>query len=544
VKFEHLSENLNIGGSSYTLVSNILGLQGAITGSTVYVALADNDHEGGTNFSVTPIPLATPVEGIVEGLGNTISNFTINSTAASAALFAQVNSTGTVKDLLLSFGVSSGTSVLADATDTLGEVAGLVVLNDGQLIGDSVAASGMIQMNCPASCNCGVSDLPCYVGGLAAQNEGIIENCSASAPIVSAVHNSYDGGLIGYDDYNASVSGAGAVTNSNASGTVTGSANSADGGLVGDDYEAVISSSYATGSVTDTTGTVGGLVGVTGQFGAGRLAEILDSYYETGTVSSTGTAAATVGGLVGINGGMIGGTISMVNYWAWSSGNVTGPVGGDSVGGLVGQNLGSPGVPLAGSITFAYALGSVTGGGALGGLVGGNTGAIDQSFATGSVMNIAIGSVGIGGLVGTNGSAQSSPGSIVDSYSMGAVHAGSGSNGTDDAGGLVGQNGASTGIAATVATSYSTGAVTGNSGCLGGFVGSDGYAGDITSSYWDTISSGITAGAGCPAASPGSEITGETTTTFQSGTLPKYFSATVWTAPTGEYPYLTANPPP
>ena len=151
-------------------------------------------------------------------------------------------------------------------------------------------------------------------------------------------------------------------------------------------------------------------------------------------------------------------------------------------GGLVGIN--------AGTIQACYATGRVSGG-FVGGLVGSNTGTITASYAAVR----AIGSrSGAGGLVGKNFTGTT----ITSSYATGFV---SGTILTDNVGGLVGQN-----FNGTIHGSYATGPVSGDD-ATGGLVGTN--TGTITTSYWDTTTSGRTTSAGG---------TGKATTDLQTPT--------------------------
>ena len=167
------------------------------------------------------------------------------------------------------------------------------------------------------------------------------------------------------------------------------------GALVGFNYYAKITNSYATGSVSGKE-KVGGLVG--NNFGT------VTNSYATGSVDGD----SDLGGLVGWN----------------SSGEITnsyakGSVAGDSdLGGLVGHNSG-------GTITNSYATGSVDGNDYVGGLVGFNNGTITNSYATGSVD----GKIKVGGLVGYHYDRD-----ITNSYAIGRVSGKEGGN----VGGLVG----------------------------------------------------------------------------------------------------------
>ncbi len=253
----------------------------------------------------------------------------------------------------------------------------------------------------------------------------------------------------------------------------------------------------------------------------------LTGYNSDGTISSSSSSAAVhgtndsaVGGLVGLN---PGGTIAD----SFASGAVSG-TGAAVVGGLVGGNYGSA------IIQRSHSTGSVTGGGGprswSGGLAGGNSATIELSYATGSVAN----GTQVGGLVGMNFDGDGD--GIVNSYATGAV---SSALTKGESGGLVGSN---EGI---VGTSYSTGAVTatGAQPRVGGSVGFEKAASSsIASSYWDTTTSGTSAGVGLGSAKG---LTGLATSQLQSG-LPAGFSTTIWVESgsiNGGLPYLLANVP-
>ena len=142
-------------------------------------------------------------------------------------------------------------------------------------------------------------------------------------------------------------------------------------------------------------------------------------------------------------------------------GSVTGK---DNVGGMVGWSNHS-------TITQAYATGAVEGNNEVGGLVGYNVGSstISQAYATGPVTGNEI----VGGLVGNNFAS-----TISQAYATGAV------SGSDYVGGLAGVNGGPSAISQT----YATGRVSGG-GHFGGFAGYS-VSNSITTSYWDTYSTG------------------------------------------------------
>ena len=238
----------------------------------------------------------------------------------------------------------------------------------------------------------------------------------------------------------------------------------------------------------------------------------------------------SVGTLVGLNEGTI------ANCHA--TGSVTAS-NASPTGGLVGFNLAST---IRNS--FANVAVSTTGNGAVGGLVGqtegfhGDSGRVEESYATGSVSG-GDGAT-VGGLVG-----ESLGGVISDSYAMGSATGGANAF----VGGLVGTNidngdGQSP---AVIDTTYSTGMVSGGSAAMvGGLIGQDAADSQITNSYWDMTTSGISdphQGAGNIADDPG--ITGLTTEQFKSG-LPAGFSPAIWKEKANinnGYPYLMDLPP-
>ncbi len=174
-----------------------------------------------------------------------------------------------------------------------------------------------------------------YIGGLVAQNEGLVVD-SYSCGLVSGSHACLTGGLVGVN--------RGTVTRCSSAASV----NSDDqyaGGLVGLNG-GVVNHSYSTGTVSGR-GYVGGLVGHS-------LGNIVNCY-SSASVSGT----SSVGGLVGYNGfvGARSGEGSIAN--CYSTGSVSGMY---YVGGLAGSN--------SSSIVASYSAGSVSGSEGVGGLVG------------------------------------------------------------------------------------------------------------------------------------------------------------------------------
>jgi hypothetical protein len=152
-----------------------------------------------------------------------------------------------------------------------------------------------------------------------------------------------------------------------------------------------------------------------------------------------------------------------------------------------------------------------------GGLVGAQFGSasIADSYASGTVSGA--GSTDVGGLVGAN-----MTGTITNAYATGAVSGGT------NVGGLIGNNAAGSGVS----LSYAAGAVSASVTAAGGLAGNNN--GTIAQSYFDKQATGQTLGVGSGTAAG----TGLTTATFQDGSLPNGFSATIWTAASNAYPQL------
>lgn len=249
------------------------------------------------------------------------------------------------------------------------------------------------------------------------------------------------------------------------------------------DYQGLFG--YAVSSTMENVGVLDS--DVTGKNIVGSLVG-----FSSGTVTgshSTGTVAGgyRVGGLVGENNP---GTVDGCHSYATVIAN------DGRIGGLVGFNVG-------GTVVNSFGAGQVTGGWYVGGLVGRNlNGTVSKSYATGTIT----GNSCVGGLVGdTEG------GSITDSYARGSVtcHSWCG-------GGLVGYLW-STGLT----NCFSTGHVSGGSD-LGGLVGYR-LAATVTSSYWDTETSGQTGSAG-----GSGRTTGEMTHPHASNTYVGWDFEEVW----------------
>jgi filamentous hemagglutinin family protein len=380
---------LSINGNAYTLENSVGDLASDIatnSGSGFY-ALADNydasSDNGGAAYTASPIP--TFFNGTFEGLGNTISNLTIDDATDSsvglfAANFGEVRDIGLLNaDVTATSASNGGGALIGDNDGTVenafsfgsvggsGTIGGLVGINSAIVTDSSSAASVTGSGN---------------VGGLVGYNSGVINSSHATGTVVLGGSGGNVGGLVGNNN-------SGTTENSYATGAVTGAQNASIGGLVGFS-NGTVSASYATGDVTGGDGAdVGGLVGesrkdssnsgvVSGSFASGTVigdggsvgglvgcncngASITDSY-ATGIV--TGTEDADVGGLVGLNDS--GSTIDE----SYELGAVR--ASGDSVGALIGENDGTAGATkadyyntTANTFVGAVGTGSLTAGGGI-----------------------------------------------------------------------------------------------------------------------------------------------------------------------------------
>ena len=298
---------------------------------------------------------------------------------------------------------NSSSSGNVSGTENVGNVGGLVGINDGTII---------------TSYSIGSVNASDRVGGLVGSNGDPI--LSASSGTISnsyssgSVEGSNDvGGLVGSNTFISNT-----ISNSFSSGNVSGG--DGTGGLVGLN-DGTISNSSSSSNVNDTgTGILGDFGGLVG-FSSGLIIASYSSGIVTIEFSSSITPLMGIGGLVGTNNGRI--------RACYSNSSVIGDESND-VGGLVGSN--------GNFIIASYSSGMVTGDMRVGGLVGNNDANIAVSYSKSSV----VGSGNVGGLVGRH----SNGGFIVASYSSGSVV------GATNIGGLVGEN--DNDMSTAIVTSY------------------------------------------------------------------------------------------
>jgi outer membrane protein assembly factor BamB len=294
-----------------------------------YTLVADIDAANTSAWNdgngLAPIGNAsTPFTGTLDGANHTITNLTINRSGTNnVGLFGVVGANGTVADVELA-------NATVDGNDNTGVVAGR---NAGTITG--VRANGTV-------------DGYRYIGGLVGDNSGDIVRSDASGTVDGY---QYIGGLVGDN--------SGDIVRSDASGTVSGGTRI--GGLVGQNAFGNITTSYATGNVSGNE-WIGGLVGLNGGAGRieksystanasgdisvgglvgwhlgdglyGSSRSYINESYATGNVTAS---FGTVGGLIGENEGLV-----FDSYWNVQSTNqlITEARLGDRPAGLLTHEL-------------------------------------------------------------------------------------------------------------------------------------------------------------------------------------------------------------
>ena len=199
-----------------------------------------------------------------------------------------------------------------------------------------------------------------YVGGVAGNNDGAIENCSVSGSVSG---NSNSGGTYNCVGGIVGNQWSGSITRCSSSATVNGTGGV--GGVVGQtNFGATLTACYATGNVTlesnnSNSTYAGGVVGSNGG------SSTLIACYATGNVTGTGTGTGSiyVGGVTGDN------ALGTLTACYHATGDVTGA--SESTGGVAGRNF-KDSMFGGGIITACYWNGTVTGDNGIGNDMVGN----------------------------------------------------------------------------------------------------------------------------------------------------------------------------
>ena len=304
------------------------------------------------------VPIGTLSEqftGSYNGQGNTIIELEITSLVGFyRGLFAYIGKKGHVLNVKLE-------NITINGISNIGGIAGQnegIVENcsstgtiNGTGLGNYIGGiagynNGEIKSSNSA---CTVNSSGSYVGGVAGLNTGFgkITNCFSSGSVIG---NIGVGGVVGYNTGNDSL-----VNNCHATGTVEGAINT--GGVVGEN-ESAVEYCYFTGTVQCDSNT-GGVIG----HNNGNV----KCCYAKGTIQQN-SGAANFGGIIGNNGGSgsVSNCYTMVDIVAVASNNA---------GGIVGENN------FGGKIEFCYATGSISCNENGGGIAGFNFGTIVNCVA-------------------------------------------------------------------------------------------------------------------------------------------------------------------
>ncbi len=283
VAFANLSSALTIDNAVYTLVGDIASLAADIAANSNGNFALANSYDASKDGTYNASPIQTVFDGTFEGLGNTISNLSINDPTSGdyVGFFYELASQAAVESINFQ-GLTIGGSGLA--------VGGLVGLSEGSI--SDVFVSGTLTSDFD-------QDGP-NIGGLAGYSNGSVTRSGAAGYIGDGQAWTSGGGLVGAN--------LGAISQSYANCVIAGSDKGSLGGLVGDNA-GPISNSYAIGRVEGGIGPdIGGLAGFNGT-------TITQAY--SGTVLKGVGRSHLAGGLIGVdesNSGSISST-----YWDTTS---------------------------------------------------------------------------------------------------------------------------------------------------------------------------------------------------------------------------------
>ena len=263
-------------------------------------------YASGTGWVRIGTSEAVSFQGTFDGDNKVITGLVINQSASTQGLFGAVVN-GVIKNL----GITNA-SVTSNG-GSIGILAGLVRSCDI----DNCYTTGTVVNGTTGSA----------VGGLIGNHNdngrakiSVVSNCYSSASATGG--NTQVGGLIGiFQGVSGTVPSI--MTNCYATGNVI-STNHYAGGLIGVAPNVNISNSYATGSVTGAGAD--GVGGLTGRFDGPRI----ENCFSTGNVTATGGTSA-IGGLVGMN--YNASAITVVNCYA--TGEISG-TSSNAAGGIFG----------------------------------------------------------------------------------------------------------------------------------------------------------------------------------------------------------------
>ncbi|HEY8696639.1 MAG TPA: hypothetical protein VIM02_03395 [Rhizomicrobium sp.] len=304
--FWDLSSNLVIDGAGYTLAGDVATLASDIAADPSGHYALGNNYDASVDGTYASSPIATTFTGTLQGLGNAISNLTIDDTIENdnVGFISTLGAGGAVS----SIGLKKVSVIGAQAS----YIGGLVGYSEGLVGGSTVQGSVSMAMGSPEGGG--------TVGGLV--------GVALGGSIVDSTANVNVLGRNAADDAGGLVGGAGAVSiaGSQAHGAVSAANHAVVGGLIGSfgdsNHLGIVSGSFSTGSATVEHGNsvVGGFIGANG-------GTILNCY-------STGNASAGKSSFVG---GFVGNNFSSIGS-SYSTGSPSAPRGG-RLGGFLGNNF-------------------------------------------------------------------------------------------------------------------------------------------------------------------------------------------------------------
>lgn len=301
ITFSNLSSNITVVNVSYTLENSLPGLATAIAADPQGAfALADS-YDASQDGTYSESPISTNFLGNLEGLGNAISNISVNNTTACCVggLFQSLSSSANVLSLrLANLNVVSTEGAAGLAYESFGHVenssvTGIVTGGDtgdvGGMVGDNYGSVELSYSAVTTSTGTSVTDI--RVGGLVAADLGGIDDSFAMGSISAGDGSGSIGGLVGEEALSS--------YQCYATGNVSGGAGLNIGGLIGfSDHDAYSGAtySYSAGGVTGGSGSiVGGLIGVN------NSSNTEYDYWDTDTSGTTvGVGLGNASGVTGL----------------------------------------------------------------------------------------------------------------------------------------------------------------------------------------------------------------------------------------------------
>ena len=482
-----------VNNNYYTLIKTLAELQAIGSNATTlagqYVLANDIDASSTATTSFNPIGSSstTGFSGVLDGLGNSINNLTVNKPIKDEVGLIGFNQFGSLKNIVLTNAAVTGQNY----------VGGLIGRNglDNGTNGSSVISGNRVSGSVTGKQ---------YVGGLVGGNGTYntdITNITNNTTTTTVSGRYNIGGLVGYANIsgNSTFNLLGNTVNGNTMASALNEDKAYIGGLLGQlnsQYGATsnIRNNTSSGNVTSprTTSHIAGGIGYVSNYDSslnlenntinGLVSAISSSNYTGGLIgglyNSGSTASSSPVVIINNNssatvdgGSYVGGLIGQIQGSSQASINGNSAIGNisglNSIGGLIGDSN-------ATSISNNHASGNISGNSNVGGLVGSNyDSTIANSDATGDVMLTGSNGSYLGGLVGYNYGVSH----ISNSYATGSVETISGANSASYVGGLAGLN-----YYANISNSYATGAVSGSNN-VGGLVGDYSGASTISQSH-------------------------------------------------------------